>query len=48
VADIAADTAQELLDQLRGSVDAASLEEARVRGAAVSVQVAAKQLLTES
>jgi predicted ATPase/class 3 adenylate cyclase len=43
-----ADTAQELLHQLRGSVDAASFEEARVRGAAVSVQVAAKQLLTES
>jgi predicted ATPase/class 3 adenylate cyclase len=42
------DTAQELLDQLRGSVDAGSFEEARARGAAVSVQVAAKQLLSES
>ncbi len=42
------DTARELLDQLRGSVDAVSFEEARLRGSSVSVQVAAKQLLAES
>jgi hypothetical protein len=42
-----ADTAQELLDQLRGSVDAVSFEEARLRGSSVTVQVAAKQLLAE-
>ena len=42
------DTARELLDQLRRSVDADSLEEARLRGSSVSVQVAAKQLLADS
>jgi hypothetical protein len=42
------DTARELLDQLGGSVDAVSFEEARLRGSSVSVQVAAKQLLAES
>jgi len=42
------DTSRELLDELRGSVDAGSFEEARLRGAAVSVQVAAKQVLAES
>ncbi len=43
-----ADTAQELLDQLRDLIDADRFEDARVRGASVSVQVAAKELLTES
>ncbi len=42
------DTAQELFDQLRGSVDADSFEEARLRGSSVSVQVAAKHLLADS
>jgi hypothetical protein len=43
-----ANTAQQLLDQLRGSVDAGSFEEARLRGSSVSLQVAAKQLLAKS
>jgi tetratricopeptide (TPR) repeat protein len=43
-----ADTAQELLDQLSDTIDADRFEEARVRGASVAVQIAAKQLLTES
>jgi len=42
------DTARELLDRLRGSVDADSFKEARLRGSSVSVQVAAKQLLADS
>ena len=43
-----ANTAQQLLGRLRGSIDAVGFEEARLRGSSVSVQVAAKQLLAES
>ena len=41
-------TAQSLLDQLQGSLDGATFEDARARGSALPIQVTAKQLLIDA